>query len=159
MTLSPMDKLPLHSVPVTTVPVPLTVKARSMGRQAMSSLERSPARWATPANTSTKLVQALSGHRRRSHHGSTGEGGLGQCLGNLFLHEGEPLVLHEIGLGERHHHLIDAQQPNDVEMLSCLWHHALVGGHDHEDQIHPSGACQHITDEPLVSRDVHDAEV
>src|SRR6266545_3570528 len=43
----------------------------------------------------------------------------------------------------------------DVEVLSRLRHHAIVGGHSKEHQVHSVGARQHVSYEPLMTGDVH----
>ena len=42
-------------------------------------------------------------------------------------------------------------------MLPGLRHHSLIGRHHHQDQVHTSGAREHVANEALVARDVHHA--
>ena len=42
-------------------------------------------------------------------------------------------------------------------MLARLGHDALVGGHDEHHQVDARGAGEHVLDEPLMARDINDA--
>ena len=44
----------------------------------------------------------------------------------------------------------------DIEVLSRLRHHPVVGSNGEQNQVHSVRARKHVPDESLVTRDVHD---
>ena len=146
-------------MPVTTVPKPLMVKARSMGRRKWP-------RGSLLGDGGTRRARALRGARRGLRRWSelTGtigrafEKGAGDELFDFQPHEAEDVVVDEVGLGERDDAARDAEQAADVEMLARLRLDRLVGGDDEEHQVDAADAGQHVLDEALVAGDVDEAE-
>ena len=53
----------------------------------------------------------------------------------------------------------DLEQPADVKVLERLGHDRLVGGNDEHHQVDAAYAGEHVPDEPLMPRHVHEGEV
>ena len=148
---SPID--PDHSVPVTTVPIPRSVKTRSIqSRVALVDGARSTASAAraSAARSSSRPapVFALTATDLR----------LGHELPRLLERELERLRVHRVGLRDRDHAGADPEQAQDREVLERLRPRAL-GAVDHEQEEVDSGRPRdHRADEALVPRDVDDGE-
>jgi hypothetical protein len=85
-------------------------------------------------------------------------GPTGQEVPDIVPRELEPLLFHQVGLGQGHDEGPDAQEPEDGVVLASLGHDPFVGG-DHQDHhVHPRGPREHVPDEALVPRHVHDPE-
>src|SRR5205823_1454262 len=69
-----------------------------------------------------------------------------------------PVPIREIGFGERHDAIFDAEQIDDGEMLDCLRHDAVIGGYDKKDEVDACRPGKHIMDEALMSRHIDKAE-
>ena len=86
------------------------------------------------------------------------EGAL-EGLPHLLFHQLQPVLLHQVGLGEDHQALLDLEQLADLQVLPGLGHDAFVGGDDQGHQVHAGGAGHHVAHEALVARHVDDAQV
>jgi hypothetical protein len=139
--------VPESRVPVTTVPKPLRVKARSMGRNSGPSAGR---RWTD--------AEALACARRDWNHLRRLQHAAGDHRGQVGVEEAPPVLAQpreEVGLAEGDDSRPDAEQLADVEVLAGLGHDALVGGDDQDGQIHPAGTGGHGLHEALVAGHVH----
>ena len=65
----------------------------------------------------------------------------------------------EIGLGQRHHTAVDAEQLQDLHVLARLRHHAVVERHHQQRRIDAAGAGEHRVHEPLVAGNIDEAEI
>ena len=63
----------------------------------------------------------------------------------------------EVGFRDHEDGASNPEQMQDVEMLLRLRHHAVVGRDGEEHQVDAVGAGEHVPDESLVARHVHDA--
>ena len=52
----------------------------------------------------------------------------------------------------------DAEEIEDVQVLDGLRHHAVVGGDHQQRVVDAAHAGQHVADEALVARHVHEAD-
>ena len=86
------------------------------------------------------------------------EGALGLGLHVLFDHL-DPIRLHHVALGDDHQAVPDAQEGEDAQVLHRLGHEPLVGGHHQHGQVDAPRPGQHVFDELLVARHVHDARL
>jgi hypothetical protein len=85
--------------------------------------------------------------QRRHRHDRSARRELGCLL------RGE-LGLAHVGLRDRDHPRTHAELPQHGHVLARLRHHAVVGGHAEQEQVHPRRARDHRADEPLVPRHV-----
>ena len=92
------------------------------------------------------------------HDGAAREEGVREESRDVVLDQLDPVGLDEIRLGEGDHARLDAQELTDGEVLARLGHHALVGRDDEEREIDAAHPRQHVLDEPLVARYVHDLD-
>ena len=106
----------------------------------------------------TKLVHAASVHGGRGDSRGVGVGRPLEEIVYVGLDQLEPLGLHQVRLGVRHHQAWHPQKTHDPEVLAGLRHDPFVGGHHEEDHVHAGGAGQHGTHEGLVPRHVHHPE-
>ena len=79
-------------------------------------------------------------------------------LGDLHAHDLHGLVVHQVALGQRDHAALQAQQPDDRQVLPGLGHDAVVQRDHQQEQIDARGARDHRADEALVAGDVHDGQ-
>ena len=94
-TSCPTRRVPCCRVPVTTVPKPVMVKTRSMGRRGRP-MSRNSSRLlcsSSAASSAARMLgQARAGHGGAGNDGRAGQGGGAQPLGDLLAHEVEPVA-------------------------------------------------------------------
>ncbi len=73
------------------------------------------------------------------------------------MDEGKPLIVHQVALGQDGDPAPHAQQLDDGEVLLGLRHDALISGDHEQGDVDAGRAGQHVLDETLVARHVHDA--
>ena len=78
--------------------------------------------------------------------------------GHVLPNQLEPVGFDQIGLGQRDEPRLDLEERADREVLPRLRHHALVRRDHQHRQVDPTDAGQHVPDEALVARDVHDLD-
>ena len=100
--------------------------------------------------------QTVSGDEREWENRRSFERRVCDRATDLVAHVPYPRVGGEIGFGDHDNGPRHPEQMKDVQMLSRLRHHTIVGGDGEEDQVHPVRAREHVSDEPLVTGDVHD---
>jgi hypothetical protein len=87
-----------------------------------------------------------------------GEAGLreqaGNCRRNLF----DTLAWDTVDLSNDSDTRWNAKQIQDFEMLSRLWHDAIVGSHYQHHDIDPGDAREHIPDVPFMSGNVDERD-
>ncbi len=86
------------------------------------------------------------------------EPGSGEEGPDLLLDADPTLGVDEIDLGEGDRAPLDAEQIQDGEMLPGLGHGAVVTGHDEQREVDRRHSGQHVADELLVPRHVHEPE-
>ena len=146
-------------VPVTTVPNPFIVNARSIGRRGAPSTGRRAA-WRRHGDEG--MAQGLEPLSRACRDGDdwcVGERSALQEVRHLEAHEVDGLVVDQVVLGERDDTAGDAEQAADLEVLARLRHDRFVGGDDQQHRIDAAGASQHVPDESLVAGHVHEGDV
>ena len=89
---------------------------------------------------------------------AAGVGRLREELAHVLLRHLQQLLVHEVGLGQRHHAALHAEQLDDRHVLHGLRHHAVVGGDHQQEEVDAGGAGHHGAHEALVAGDVHDAQ-
>ena len=75
---------------------------------------------------------------------------------DVVLHEIDPVVVHEVALGQDDEGGAGAEEPTHVDMLSGLGHHPFVGGHHEHHHLDAARAGRHGSDKALMPRDIHD---
>ncbi|MPM69966.1 hypothetical protein SDC9_116914 [bioreactor metagenome] len=80
-------------------------------------------------------------------------------LGDLLLHQLQPLRIHHIGLRDDHKAVLNAKQSQNAQMLHGLGHKSLIRSHHQHGKVNAAGARQHIFDKFLVARHVYDARL
>ena len=146
---------PATSVPVTTRPAPveregaIDREARIPIHVALSRPERE--------QSGTQRLDALAGQRGHRQQRRRRERGLRQQRAHLRRPLGYALG-RQVGLGQRHHAAIDAEQLQDLHVLARLRHHAIVERHHQQCRIDAAGAGEHRVHEPLMARHIDEAE-
>ena len=118
---------------------------------------REPAKLAVESREQLRRPRACG--RREFHHGRIRERRAGQQRTRVARHHLGPRGLDQIALGEHHDAARDAEQLHDREVLAGLRHHAFVGCDHEQHEVDAAHARQHVLDEALVPRHVHDAGV
>ena len=93
------------------------------------------------------------GKQQGAGHGGDAEDG---C--HFFLHFGDALGRHAVGLGDGDAGAADAQQLQDLHVLQRLRHDAIVRCDDQQGVVDADGPCGHGVDEFLVAGHVDDAQ-
>ena len=106
-----------------------------------------------------QLREAVAGRGRDGNDRYAFEGRAFENVLDFRRHELEPLVVHEIALGDGHEAAADVQQVENGEVLPCLGHHRLVGGDHEESQVDAAHAGEHVVDESFVTGNVDDADL
>ena len=87
-----------------------------------------------------------------------GEAGGAQQVVDIVGDEFEPLLVDEVGLGQRDDALLEVEQVEDVEVLAGLGHDALIGGDHEQGEVDAADAGEHVLDKALVAGDVDDRD-
>ena len=156
---SPAATSPDHSVPVTTVPMPRSVKARSIGQPrraarrgrgttaaaARSSASRSSSRPApVRAEVSTIAAPASAVPASSSSTSARASSAVSASTRSRLRQRDD---------GSAH-----AEQLEDRDVLARLRHHAVVAGDDEQREVDAGRAGDHRAHEALVPRHVDDRE-
>ena len=110
-------------------------------------------------NHPAQFVHAVAGVGRDAHHRAALKGRSRQRVLHFGLDQLHQFIVHQVGLGHHHQPSGDAQDVEDGQMLAGLGHHALIGGNNEQGQVNAAHPGQHIFDEALVARHVHDADL
>ena len=146
-------------MPVTTVPNPFIVNARSIGRRGAPSTGRRAVSAATATRAWRKDSSPCPRACRDGDDWCVGERSALQEVRHLEAHEVDGLVVDQVVLGERDDTAGDAEQAADLEVLARLRHDRFVGGDHQQHRIDAAGASQHVPDESLVAGHVHEGHV
>ena len=103
-----------------------------------------------------KVLHALAVRAAYVDHRNIQVPGLQQLL-DLQRGQFHGLLVHRIGLRERDDALIDAEQPQDVQVFEGLGHDAVVGGDDEQEGVDAGRSRDHVLDEALVAWHVDQA--
>ena len=122
-----------------------TAARHDLGRGALQSGQQS---------ADAALVAGAHAHQLALRVGRAGE-----KFAHVVGRHLEQLVVHQVGLGERHHAVTHAEQLDDGQMLHRLRHHAVVGGHDQQEEIDARCAGHHGAHKAFVSGHVDDAQM
>ena len=139
---------------MTTVPNPLSVKARSTGRRRRPAPDRGPASCARCDERLTQLTQTLSRSGRDVEDRSPFEERAPDQLPNLDLSQGLHLAVRHVALRQDDESAGHTEQAADVEVLPRLGHDGLVGRDDEGHGVEAVDAGKHVADEPLVTGNV-----
>ena len=104
-----------------------------------------------------QLFDALAGVR-----GDMDDGGIFQkaaldLIADILLHGLYPLGVGQVAFGQYDDAVFHVQQGENVQMLPRLRHEALVRGDDQQHHVDAGGAHEHVVDQALMSRHVHNA--
>ena len=105
-----------------------------------------------------QLVDAFAGHGRDRHDIGIREARCARASARSRQPPRRAGRRRQIGLGQRDHAALDAEQIDNRQVLARLRHHAVVGGDDQQHEIDAGGAGQHVVHEVLVARHVDEAE-
>ena len=75
------------------------------------------------------------------------------------MHHFQPFRVYGVGFGNDDQAILNAQQGQNVQMFHGLGHHAVIGGDHQHGKINAAGTGQHIFDEFLVARHIHDTRL
>ena len=155
-TSSPVASSPATSVPVTTVPKPFIEKTRSTGSR--SSPVRRPRRGLAREGEEglAQRGQALPRPGGDADERGGLQEGPGHELARLELGDRLAVRVGRVALREHDQAAGHAEEPADVEVLPGLGHHRLVGGHHQRHRVDAVRPRQHVADEALVARHVHE---
>ena len=106
-----------------------------------------------------EIVKAAPRRRRDLDERRGRERGIAEDRGHIRARERRPFIVDQIPLRQCDDAALDAEDAKDRQMLARLGHDALVERHDEQHGIDRTDPGQHVADEVLVTRDVHDAEV
>ena len=85
--------------------------------------------------------------------------GLALAGGQLFdivANHGQPVLIHQVGFGQRHQSGANIQQPANIKVLARLRHHALVRGNDQESRIDAARTREHVADKTFVAGHIYE---
>ena len=142
---------PDQSVPVTTVPKPGIEIERSTGSRVGPSA-RACSTSSPGAQLGPEVVDALAGPRADAH-----DLGAGHELPRLLLASSTVIRVDGVDLRQRDDAALDAEQPQDREVLVRLRPRALPRVDHEQEEVDPGRAGDHRPDESLVARDVDHA--
>ena len=145
-------------MPVTTVPKPLTVKTRSMGRRKWPAAFFSGTACGDARQLFAQLVEARAGGGADGDDGRAFQERAGHELLHFEAHQSEHVGVHQVRLGQRDDAARDPQQAADVEVLAGLRLDGFVGRDHEQHQVDAAHPGQHVLDEALVAGDVHEAQ-
>ena len=103
-------------------------------------------------------LHAGAGRRRDGEHRRPFEAGALDQRPDPARDRGDLGVVHEVHLGHHRRPRVHAEEIEDREMLAGLGHGPVVGRDDEEGVVDRGDAGQHVADEALVARHVHEAE-
>ena len=150
---------PEMAVPVTTVPKPLMVKTRSMGRRKIPVTGLGGTWAARSARVASRCsLPAPVTAEKRSMGAPSRKVPLRASRTSSSTRSSQS-VLHQVHLGEDHQALLDLKELANLQMLPGLGHDAFVRGDDQGHQVHAGGPGHHVAHKALVPRHVHDAQV
>ena len=159
MTWSPAATEPSVSVPVTTVPLPLAAKTRSIHSRGRPRSADAGVRRARPAERDRQLVEPVARRRRDGDDRRAGEERAGEALGDLHRRQLDELgVVEQVDLGEGDDAVGDADQLEDAQVLLALRLPALGGGDDEEAGVDAADAGEHVAEEAHVAGHVDEAD-
>ena len=75
-------------------------------------------------------------------------------LADLVLDQVQPRGVGEVALGQDHDAPGQFEKRENIQMLTRLRHHRIVGGDHQHRQVEARGPRKHVADEPLVAGDV-----
>jgi hypothetical protein len=104
------------------------------------------------------IVDARTGLRRRFDDGRALEEGSAHELLDLLPDPRKRRRIHEIDFRHDDEPAVDLEQSRDIEVLSSLRHHALVGRNTKHDAVEPGRAADHRANEILVARHIDEID-
>jgi hypothetical protein len=100
-----------------------------------------------------ELVEALSGLRARGD-----DGRIRDELAGLLQRQLQGLLVHGIRLRHRDDAMVDAEQPDDGQVLVRLRSRALAGVDDEQEEVDAGRSRDHRVHEALMPRHVHERQ-
>src|SRR5262245_44976895 len=105
-----------------------------------------------------EIFESRTGGRAERNNGGACEERAAHQVLDFEPHQPEQVGVGEIGLGQRDYAARDFEQAADVEVLAGLRLDRLVGRDHEQHDVDTTDAGQHVLDEALVARDVHEAD-
>jgi hypothetical protein len=158
IAVSPAPTLPANAVPVTTVPMPDSVKQRSIARRKRPSALRTGcavatvSRWARSAGTPSPVTADSA------NTGLPCQPCAGQQRLDLAARRGQSCGIDRIALAQCHRAAVEAEQAQQFQVLARLRHRAVVGGDHQQHEVDAGGAGEHVVDQLFVAGHVDEAE-
>ena len=131
---------------------PVDVEARPSGVGRRDTLEHVVER-------RPECVDAVAGRCRDGHDRRVEQGRAGEPIAHLLGGDRSGLLVDEVPLGQRHDRGTGAQDVEDLQMLLRLGLPSFVGGHHEQHRPDRTDARQHVADEALVARNIHEADL
>ena len=125
-----------------------SVEVAGRGRGGEDLVERGP-----------DLVDAATRHRVADDDGRLGEGRAVEVLLDLELGDEQRLGIDGVGLRDRDHPGVHAEQVEDGAVLLALGHPGFVGGDHEQRDLDGADAGEHVLDEAHVTGDVDEADL
>jgi len=101
--------------------------------------------------------QPAAGEGGHPHDWRVGQRRPRERSAHVVRNEREPILVHQIALGERHDAAADSEEREHGEMFARLRHHSFVGSDDQQREVDAGGTGDHGAHECLVAGYVHDA--
>ncbi|KXF75594.1 hypothetical protein ATN84_16500 [Paramesorhizobium deserti] len=101
---------------------------------------------------------ALTRYGRNRDHGRIMEHGAGKFIADRRFNGRQPVLLHQICLGDGDDAAFHPKEIDDGEMFARLRHHPVIGGNHQKHEIDAAGAGKHGVDEFLVSRHIDETD-
>ena len=138
--------------------MPLSGNTRSTGRRAGPPRRPASARSAARSSAASRSSRPRPSRALTVTTSQPANGVPSRNSAHVRLRQLEQLLVHEVGLGQRHDPVAHAQQLDDGEVLDGLRHHAVVGGDDQQEEVDAGRPGHHGAHEALVARHVDDAQ-
>ncbi len=129
-------------------PQPGTLAVRGRRRVLQDLVERG-----------AQVVEPAPRHRIDLDHARAVEGRPREAGLHVAPHRGEGVVVDDVGVGQRHDAVLDAEQLEDDQVFLALGHPPLASRHDEHDDIDRADAGQHVLEEPHVPGHVDEADL
>ncbi len=145
-------------VPVTTVPLPLAAKTRSIHSRGRDSVDRLRRRGDQVVERRPQVVETLTGRHRDRHDPRIVQERLRHVVADVEHCQLAALVVDQIDLGEGDDAVADAEQFEDAEVLLRLRLPPLGRGDHEQAGVDAADTGQHVAQETHMAGDVDEAD-
>ena len=106
---------------------------------------------AKPLKGLLQLLDTLPGSGRSTHDLGLLQERARYQFPDVVFDQIEPGRIGEVAFGQNHHSTRQAKQAEDLEVFASLRHDGVVSGDDQHRQVQARGACQHVSNETLMT--------